>query len=458
MPKNSFVPINTLRSVKKIEAVEHLDDATSDLRKPVFRFPRTALTGACVLALALPSAWAQKAIENGEPITFAQAHQIAVERSPRAQLLEAQLEAAEGQIEQAQLRPNPTIGAELDNVLGTGELSGVDGAELTMGISQLLERREKRRSRADLARESKELFRWDYEEAVASLRYEVKQTFSQALLAQENVALQKELLELANESEVEVERRASAAKASAIELSQAKLATSRQRYAISTAERHLTEAKTQLAAIWNEPTATDFQLEGTVQIDPDLLPLSEFLNLIDYTPNIARFQSERQVQEAAIRLEQAEAKGDVEVFGGVKYLRGASDEGAFVVGVDIPWLIRNRNQGNIRSARAGLRVVEAQRQLAHRDATAALTVAYREMSSALEEWKALSEILLPAATATVEETKSGYEKGLITLLNVLEARKDLFEIRSEMLDATQRYLSAQIEIEKLTTPSASAGR
>ena len=55
-----------------------------------------------------------------EPVTFEQAFGLALERSPRAQLLEAQQEAAEGQIEQAGYKPNPTVGAEMENVLGTG--------------------------------------------------------------------------------------------------------------------------------------------------------------------------------------------------------------------------------------------------------------------------------------------------------------------------------------------------
>jgi cobalt-zinc-cadmium efflux system outer membrane protein len=401
---------------------------------------------------------AQTSFGDGDTVAFEQAYQLAVERSPRARLLEAQIKAAEGQVDQANLRPNPTVGAELENILGTGGVKGIDGAELTLGISQLLEKREKRQSRAALASEGMELYRWDYQEALASLRYQVQQAFSQALVAQENVALQKELLELAQESEVEVERRASAAKASAIELSQARLAVQRQSFEISRAERSLTEAKTRLAALWNESDLTSFQLAGSLQIESSLPPLSELQRLLAATPRLARFQSERQVQEAAVALERAEAKGDIEVFGGVKYLRGGSDDAAFVVGVDIPWLLRNRNQGNIRSAMAGLRVVESQRQLALREANANLTVNYREMTSALDEWKSLSEILLPAATATVEETQSGYRQGLITLLNVIEARRTLFEIRSEMLEATQRYLSAQIEIENLTTPSEQIAR
>ncbi|EDY85063.1 outer membrane efflux protein [Verrucomicrobiia bacterium DG1235] len=393
----------------------------------------------------------QAQLTEGEALSFDQALELAIERSPRAQLLEAQLEAVEGQIDQAKLKPNPTIGAELENVLGTGELQGVDSAELTVGISQLFERREKREKRAELAEAGKQLHRWDYEEALTELRSEVRHAFSNALIAQQNVELQKELLAVAEASQAEVRRRSEAAKASAIELSQANLATSRQGFEISRAQRELAEAKIELAALLNETDPGNFKLEGSLELEERLPSLDELASLLDKSPALARYAAERQAQEAAIEVELAEAKGDLELFGGVKYLRGGSDEAAFVVGIDIPWQIRNRNQGNIRSARAGLLAVEAERRLARRDALAALSIAYGRLRNAFDEWHGLDSQLLPSAESTLESTQNGYQQGIVTLLSVLDARTALFEIRAEMLEATRAYIEAEAEIARLTS-------
>lgn len=387
-----------------------------------------------------------------EPVTFEQAFGLALERSPRAQLLEAQQEAAEGQIEQAGYKPNPTVGAEMENVLGTGDLKGLDGVEITLGISQLIERGDKQQRRSELAQRSKELFAWDYREAVSDLRYEVMQLFSRALVAQQNVELQLELLELAKESEAEVERRAEAARASSIEVSQAKLATSQQSFQLNSSKRQLKEAKLFLSALWNMPNFSEYRLAGQLELDTSLPDLSSLQGLIETSPLIARYQAEREVQEAAVELEKAQSKADYELFGGARYVREGGGDAAFVLGIEIPWQIRNKNEGNIRSAIAELRVVDSQKRIVRRNAITALSIAYGELASSLDEWINLKEDLLPSAEAALAETEAGYARGITLYINVLEARKALFEIRTAMLESTDRYLAAQAKIEKLTRP------
>ena len=279
------------------------------------------------------------------------------------------------------------------------------------------------------------------------------QYFSRVLVAQQNVALQFELLELAKESEAEVERRAEAARASSIEVSQAKLATSQQSFQLNSSKRQLKEAKVFLSALWNMPNFSEYRLAGQLELDTSLPDLSALQSLIETSPLIARYQAEREVQEAAVELEKAQSKADYELFGGARYLREGGGDAAFVLGIEIPWQIRNKNQGNIRSAIAGLRVVDSQRRIVHRNAITALSIAYSELANSLDEWKNLKEDLLPSAEAALAETETGYEQGISLYLNVLEARRALFEIRTSMLESTDRYLAAQAKIEQLTRAS-----
>lgn len=399
-----------------------------------------------------------KAIVLSEPVTFEQAFQLAVEHSPRGFLLEALQEFADGQIENAGYKPNPTVGVEIENVLGTGNFEGLDGSEFTLGIYQLIERGEKRKRRSELAIRSKELFRWDYEEAIANLRYAVMQAFSNALVAQKNVELQEELLELEKASETEVVRRANAALASSIEVSQAKLATKQQAFKFGSSQRQLREAKIILSSLWNQQKFVDFTLAGQLEIETPLPDLSTLIELVDTVPSIARFGAEREVQEVAVDLEKAQSKADYKIFGGARYLREGRGDAAFVLGIEMPWQIRNKNEGNIRSAMSKLRVLDSQKRVVRQQAIAEISVNYNELASSVEEWKSLSENLLPSAEAALAETEIGYQRGIVPLLNVLDARKSLFEIRTAMLESTGRYLNAQAEIERLTRPANTYGR
>lgn len=399
-----------------------------------------------------------KAIVISEPVTFERAFQWALQHSPSGSLLEALQEFADGQIEEAGYKPNPSVGVEIENVLGTGKFEGFDGYEVTLGIYQLIERGEKRKKRSELAIRSKEILRWDHEEAIANLRFAVLQAFSNALVAQKNVELQEELLELEKASEAEVARRANAAIASSIEVSQAKLATMQQAFRFGSSQRQLREAKIILSSLWNRQNFVDFTLAGQLEIETPLPDLSTLIELVDAVPSIARFGPEREAQEVALDLERAKSKADYKLFGGARYLREGRGDASFVVGLEMPWQIRNKNEGNIRSAMSRLRVLDSRRRVVRQQAVAEISVNYSELASSIEEWKNLSENLLPSAEAALAETEIGYERGIVPLLNVLEARKSLFGIRTAMLESIGRYLNARAEIERLTRPAFTNGK
>jgi cobalt-zinc-cadmium efflux system outer membrane protein len=346
--------------------------------RPCWKRHRAGLVGVALFALVhLPSVPLRAEIDWKQPITFDRAYQIALAGTPVTALLAAELEAAEGRLEQAGLKPNPSIGAEVENVLGTGPFDGLDRAEVTLGIFQLIERGQKRQRREDLAARSKELLQWDYEEAVALLRYDLRQAFSHALIAQQNVALQAELLELSRESEVEMERLANAARASAIELSQARLATRRQVYHVESARRELREKRAALSNYWNGINPVEFELEGELTLPAALPPFETLRALLEKTPALARFEAEKSVQEASVELARARSHRDVEVFAGARYFNENGGDGALVFGIDIPWQLHDRNQGNIKAALAGRRVVESRQELRRRALVGDLLVAYQ---------------------------------------------------------------------------------
>jgi len=345
------------------------------------------------------------------------------------------------------------VAGEVENFLGSGPYSGLDQTEVTLGLSLVIERGRKRQRREELAVRSKDLLQWDYEEAVMDLRYNLRRAFSHALIAQQNVVLQEELLELSRESEIEVERLAEAARSSAIELSHARLATRGQVFQLESAQRELTEKRAALAAHWGGPNPDEFELQGELTLASDLPPFESLREQLVRTPALGRYQAEKAVQEASVELAQARAHEDVEVFAGARYFNQSGGNGALVFGIEIPWQLRDRNQGNIKSALAGLRVVESRQELMRRKLEGRLRVAYQQLGSALEERTSLETDLLPSAEEMLGETLEGYRNGLINYLGVLEARKTLFEIRIAMLDTTRRYLEAENTLEHLTRPS-----
>lgn len=384
------------------------------------------------------------------PVTLERAFAIAVENEPRLKANEHIAEAADGQIIQGGLRPNPVIGAEVENFLGTGPFSGAAGLEITLGVRQPFETADKGEKRARVAEGKRKLVDWERERILVSLKSEVRQLFVEVLLAQKEQRLRQQLLEITEHSREETARLVEAAQAPEVELSRAKLAVQRQQFSLMKANRRLGTAKQELASLWGFTPAPEFTVRGNISLAEELPELTQLLGRLPDTAELARFETRKKLREAELDLEEARAVGDFELFGGVRYTNEGRGDGSFVVGIDIPWKLFDQNQGNLQSARARRNAVDPQLESARRNLSRRLVSAYNQLKTAYQEAKSAKTELLPSAEATLEATEKGYEQGIYTLVNVLESRQALFEVREIYLEALQRYAQAQAVIKSIT--------
>ncbi|MET0290984.1 MAG: TolC family protein, partial [Steroidobacteraceae bacterium] len=107
---------------------------------------RKAALAACAALLA-PAA----ALSAAEPLTLERALARVVDHHPSLQALDLGRAALEADAQRAAQKPPLTLGAELENVAGTGARSSVNGAEWTLSLAGTLERGGKRALREALA-------------------------------------------------------------------------------------------------------------------------------------------------------------------------------------------------------------------------------------------------------------------------------------------------------------------
>lgn len=86
-----------------------------------------------------------------------------LESSPELQLYPYHVRALEGESLQAGLKPNPTLGVSLENVMGTGDSRVLAGHELTLSLSQVLELGGKRERRVDVVDRKSAILQREYE-------------------------------------------------------------------------------------------------------------------------------------------------------------------------------------------------------------------------------------------------------------------------------------------------------
>lgn len=408
-------------------------------------WPALISTGAALAATLPPP-------DLARPVTLSNALRWAAERDPQLDVWRAEAEVFDGQIEQALTRPNPVVGAEVENVIGSGPFQGIDGMELTLSVSQVLERSEKRDHRAALARQHQSLTQWNRELRLAALETKVRAAFVDLLITQETISLRRDQLSLATANRDETAKLVEAARSPTVELTRAELAVRQQAFALAQEKRAADTARANLALQWGLVSAPEFEIEGNIQVD-DVPDLETLLAALPRTAALGRFSAEASAREAGVALAEVEAKPDFEVFGGARYFNETDGDAALVVGIQIPWTLADRNRGNIRSAQAQLRAVEHRRAATQRALMQSVAEAHRELVNAAAEYDSLEHDLRPIAEQTLAETQTGYERGQFNLLAVLESRSALFEIRESRLAALSRYARSLARIEALIRPA-----
>src|SRR5919109_2751062 len=96
-------------------------------------------------------------------LTLRQALALALLHNPALASAAWEVRAGEARTLQAGLLPNPEFSVEVENFAGSGAFRGMDAAETTIALSQVIELGGKRLRRARVAALQRDLAAWDYE-------------------------------------------------------------------------------------------------------------------------------------------------------------------------------------------------------------------------------------------------------------------------------------------------------
>jgi len=115
------------------------------------------------------------------------------------------------------------------------------------------------------------------------------------------------------------------------------------------------------------------------------------------------------------------------------------------VGIPIP--IFNKNQGNIRSAKAKQMVANNEVKRIELDLQDRLAVAYRRYANARQQTDRYSQRMVPKAKKSLELVTAGYEKGQVKYLTLLTAQQTYLQVNLSYLASLRelRVSSAVIE-------------
>jgi outer membrane protein, heavy metal efflux system len=407
----------------------------------------------CVAVIAASGAAAQ-APADGAPLTLVVAVEQTLERNPTLANFTFRLRAQQARYDTAALRPPRELRVDVEDAFGTGRTRGLDTAEITFALAQVIELGDKRSYRVAAADAAGRLI--DVERAAAQLDVlaELARRFIHVASDQEQLRLTARATELAEETAAAARARVAAARAPEVELRRANVTLARAQIEREHAEHELLSSRRKLAAMWGDVEPQFAEVAADLYSLPAADSFETLLARIDDNPDFARFASEARLRDAEIRVAEARSRANVVVNAGIKQLQ-QSDDQALVFGFTMPLGTDKRAQSEIAEA-AALRGETDAVLAAHRiSAQAQLFEIYQELRHAITEADILRGSVIPEMEAALEATRVAFERGRYSYLEWVDAQRELVEVQRALITAAANAHLYRTEIERLTGESLS---
>lgn len=405
----------------------------------------------CVLLLLLTGlVRAQEA-----PLTFDQVLRHTLPGHPTERAQEASLRATEALVQQAGVKPNPTLQLQTQT----------DGFErmsqIGMSISQRLELGGKRSARVGAAETNHSENQLQAEIRLAQFRYELRRNFLKLLLAQKKMELSLHSLKLTQHHIKIAKARFEAGDLSGAELATLKVEGERKLAQTEIVRAEVNRAKADLGKFLTDPEILNAGLRGDLGLEESLPPLDALSSETYLALRLA--QAKVKSREAQVFLERSLGVSDITlqagafvqrtVFPGSSYtpsgiIGGLDDTGPLLqFQIQIPIPINDDNSGRIAAAKARREQAELELQALEMEVAANLKGLYQTLEGQLNARKLLEEQAAPAALESLQAVEKAYKLGFRSQLDLLLAKQTYLETREEILDAgfNESLTVAQLE-------------
>lgn len=403
-------------------------------------FGRAAFAGAmCLFAFSAAA----------ESLTLKAAIGRTLQSHPSLRAEAARVDASRQQALLDGLAPPLTLGAELENIAGTGAVSGVRGVEATLRLSHVIELGGKREARqlrgiADVALRENAL---DVQRL--DLAAETTRRFIAVIVAQAELDLSTQQVALAAETQTAVNRRVERGLGATSDSALAEIDIARADIALEHAEHELASAQFALASLWGQATPLAIEAQGSLLELPALPAFEALAQRLSATPDLAEYALEGGRLEAEHTLARARARPDLSLSAGIRRLEALDDQ-ALVFSLSMPFGAGERSALAVARTESERMAVNERGQAALLEARQRLFARFQELRHARTEVEALSLRMIPAAERAMALIRAGYDEARYSLLELTQVQRTRLQLHQERLTAASRYHTLLADIERTT--------
>ncbi len=379
-------------------------------------------------------------IVNAEALNFEQIKQKALNNNPGLSAGNSAIKAAEAEILQAGAILNPELEISSENF-------GENAIEVV--LTQPVEIGGKRKARIQLARKALRAAELENDATRLGLEAEIIRRCVPILGLQKKIAVLDSLASVMGESLTDIKRRIQAGAAMEADALRTEMELDELLMEKAALNRQLNQQKKELAALWGNTDDADIQLAFTLNTAIWLPQQPEILKKIHEHPEGKLLKLKQETAAAEIRQLKAEAFPELAISAG--YLRNnEDDENAVIAGMSISLPLFNRNKGAILSKGHEVTAAGKKFQAFFVERTTEAGTILSEIENTYEAFSVLTEKLHPKAKNVYALLERYYKHGSISILEVLESRRNLLEINLRRIDLITENALLAADLMELT--------
>lgn len=392
-------------------------------------------------------------------LTIEKLLELGANRRADLQAERARLTIAEGKLQQARFRPNPTF----DTQFGTPRILGGEGEyDFSAGVSQTFELGGKRQQRVAVAELELQQVRAEVLILERRLAVEIRMAYTNALAAARQLDVLEKLI-VANAEIVRVtEARLKEGDVAPLDLNLVKVEADGLKIKAIQARNDLETAFLELKTFIGSEFAESIKLAPQTERPPRLDPGLSELTAIALRERADLQAARLSEQISAARINLARSNAVPNITGSVRYSRNKgifdlparlgggsfpNTDNAVTVGMSVDIPVFNRNQGEITSATGERLQATRNREFLESTIKRDVAVAYRKYRAVAETLTIYAVQIIPRSEENLKAVQSAYGFGEFSVFDIVNEQRRLIENITNYNQSLRDYYNALNELE-----------
>ncbi len=380
-------------------------------------------------------------IDNGNvALTLSNLRSFVQRNNPNLTAARKLIDAAQGRLQKAGLRANPTVEVEFETTANLRE------PFLTAGISRSFPRTNRLLLEKRVSSILVEAARAEVADTERLLVDEAREQLIEILALREEQALLQKQSENAQELANFINEAAERGEASLLEAPTAEIEVTRIQTKTEQIQIQIDLAAAKLKPVLGLNQETELSVAGT--LPPTSLP-PMLVTIPKDRPDLAAARLRAKSAGETISLTQAEGIPDYDlgVFAGLGREEDEPEGGELevIVGIrfSMPLGTDPKTPGNIREAAAERERLDLTTLALQKNITAEVRAAYAEMTQWQKLAQRIDKNLIPKARENLAQVSTAYQSGQVPLQDVLRAREQELSLKLTILEARQNFHKAR---------------